>query len=347
MRSTTRISSSARPFCGPYVLVAPNIPSSGVTTSMAATRRQSVEAIAGRREVDVGDTAQAGRHLRRAARPRSRRAPRAAPLPRRWWRCRRARPRWWWHRRRRPPRRPRRPRPWSSSTASGSSRSGCPHAWADSTNAVPSRRRIVTGVGRPSGPATVTTSRSPPSESCRTSTNPGPPSAIGSVVSWSSGAWRDHPSTMARAASGAVSVPANASGATSTFIGTSGAEVLLGGGEQHAGGQSVDRRAQLVDARGTSARCGCCGRAGRRRTGRRRRPVSSRCRPRGTARRPVTRCRPRRRGSRSSRPSAPTTWRCRASRDGRAGSPGRPRTWGRGSRGAASMSLCTPSTSPR
>ena len=69
---------------------------------------------------------------------------------------------------------------------------------------------------RPRGPRTVSASSSPPSAACSTSTNPGPPSDIGARSSSSSGACRAQPSAIASAASTAVSVPANLSGATRT-----------------------------------------------------------------------------------------------------------------------------------
>ena len=74
----------------------------------------------------------------------------------------------------------------------------------------------VAGTGSPSGPRTVHASSSPPSAACSTSTNPGPPSDIGARSSSSSGACRAQPAAIASAASTAVSVPANLSGATRT-----------------------------------------------------------------------------------------------------------------------------------
>ena len=57
----------------------------------------------------------------------------------------------------------------------------------------------------------------PPSEAARTSTKPGPPSASGTGTRSSPGAARRHPTLSASAASTAVRVPANLSGATTTL----------------------------------------------------------------------------------------------------------------------------------
>ena len=73
------------------------------------------------------------------------------------------------------------------------------------------------GTGSPNGPRTVTADqRGRPGASLSTSTKPGPPSDIGARSSSSSGACRRQPSAMAAAASTAVSVPANLSGAIRT-----------------------------------------------------------------------------------------------------------------------------------
>ena len=63
-----------------------------------------------------------------------------------------------------------------------------PHACALSTYAVSSTSSTVAGVGAPNGPATASTSSSPPSAAYSTSTNPGPPSDIGARSISSSGA---------------------------------------------------------------------------------------------------------------------------------------------------------------
>ena len=72
----------------------------------------------------------------------------------------------------------------------------------------------VAGTVSPNGPETDSTSSSPPSAALSTSTKPGPPSDIGARSISSSGACRRHPAAIASAASTALSVPANLSGAT-------------------------------------------------------------------------------------------------------------------------------------
>ena len=136
-RRPTGSRSSAMPFCGPKVLVAPNSPVSGLSTSLAATSRDPADPLPGRRHVDRRSTpVQRRRHPRRGARRRWRPARPAARRRRRWCRCRPARPRRS-SRRRRPRRRPARPRrtSWRSSAPSPPVRCS-PQACALSTYAV-------------------------------------------------------------------------------------------------------------------------------------------------------------------------------------------------------------------
>ncbi len=104
----------------------------------------------------------------------------------------------------------------SSPRRSGSGVRCRPQAWALSTYAVSPSSSSDPGTSSPYGPETVTASSSPPREACSTSTKPGPPSAIGTSSSSSSGARRRQPSAIACAASTALSVPANLSGAIRT-----------------------------------------------------------------------------------------------------------------------------------
>ena len=89
-----------------------------------------------------------------------------------------------------------------------------PHACALSTYAVSPTSSTVAGTVSSNGPETDSTSSSPPSAALSTSTKPGPPSDIGARSISSSGACRRHPVAIASAASTALSVPANLSGAT-------------------------------------------------------------------------------------------------------------------------------------
>src|SRR5450756_232314 len=104
------------------------------------------------------------------------------------------------------------------------SRSGTrcsPHASADSRYAVggpPGRPTSSTrpGAMAPRGPLTDRSWTVPPRAACIASRNPGPPSTSGHSSIESPGAQRAHPAAIARAASGALSVPPKLSGATST-----------------------------------------------------------------------------------------------------------------------------------
>src|SRR6185312_8450375 len=91
-----------------------------------------------------------------------------------------------------------------------------PQAWADSTYAVSLTTSTAPTAGRPSGSVVCTGTVCPSSTVDSTSTNPGPPSDIGSRTSSSSGATWFQPARIASAASTAVSVPSKASGATTT-----------------------------------------------------------------------------------------------------------------------------------
>ena len=90
-RRPSMICSSVRPFCGPNVLVAPNMPSSVTSTSAAMTSSTPASRSRAGPRSTCGDAGERRPGPRRAARRRWRRGPRAGPLPRRWSRCRRAR----------------------------------------------------------------------------------------------------------------------------------------------------------------------------------------------------------------------------------------------------------------
>ena len=101
----------------------------------------------------------------------------------------------------------------------------------------------------------------------------------------SSGAWRCQPSMIARAASGAVSVPPKASGATRIFTrtrhgaGTTGRGLARPRRSARTWPDTSIARLELLRATGMTARCGCCDHEGRRRRGTRNRPVSWQRRP--------------------------------------------------------------------
>ncbi len=152
--------------------------------------------------------------LRRPWRPE----PPTGPLLRRWWRSRRRRPRRCRHRPRSPRGAARRDRGWWRSSASGPrERSGAGRPPARSRR-TPCRRCAGSSRApdRRTGRAPSTATSSPPSAACSTSTKPGPPSDIGTSTSSVSGSRRRQPAAIAAAASTALKVPANLSGATTT-----------------------------------------------------------------------------------------------------------------------------------
>ena len=215
--STTGMRSSAMPFCGPKVLAAPNRPVSWLSTSLAAISGDVGEAGPGRRDVDGGDALEAGRTRVQRTVGRGaegRQQPGAAVGGAR---CHRAR--------RRPPGPRRRPRPGPARRRRGSR---------------PPRHALVgSGAVRRPGhsrrtPSPPRAARSPASarRRGRRPSRPAPrhraprgarrrnpdrrrPSARGRARR--PGRDGASPSAIARAASTAVSVPANLSGATSTF----------------------------------------------------------------------------------------------------------------------------------
>src|SRR5690606_13811698 len=246
--STVRICSSVRPFWGPNVRVAPNMPSSIVSTSAATTSstpaRRSRTAVRSTRVTgsSASGPASSGASAVAPSAASIPAPPSLVALPPSPTTIRRA-----------PPSTAAAiacPTPTVVASSGRTSSTTCsPQAWADSRYTVSPCTSSVTGVGSPSGPVTLTTSSraDSPSASCRACTNPGPPSAIGASTSSSSAAVRRHPSAIAAAASGAVRVPANLSGATT--MRTSAVESLLGGGEEHARRQALHGAGQLVQRR--------------------------------------------------------------------------------------------------
>ncbi len=209
--------SSGMPFCGPNVFVAPNSPVSGLSTSLAATSRTPpTRARATGPRSSVGDPGQSdGAGVETCVEVAPSAASRPAPpslVPL-------------------PPRptttvvapvstaaRTSSPTPYVVADSASTPPVRCrPHAWALSTYAVSpttstdragSAHRRVRGRSRPAA--------RPRGRRGRTSTKPGPPSDIGARSSSSAGACRAQPVAIASAASTAVSVPANLSGATRT-----------------------------------------------------------------------------------------------------------------------------------
>ena len=79
--STSAMRSSSIPFCGPKVLVAPNSPVSGLSTSVAATRRHAGQPLPGRREVHAWSRCPGRSRRCRGCRRRSRRGLASTPAP--------------------------------------------------------------------------------------------------------------------------------------------------------------------------------------------------------------------------------------------------------------------------